>query len=69
MSQITLPVEGMTCNHCKMAVEKALLKVPGVSRAEVDLAGQKASVDYDAAKASRDQLVKAVTDAGYSVPA
>lgn len=69
MTQITLPVEGMSCNHCKMAVEKALLKVPGVSQAAVDLAGKKASVGYDPAAATRDQLVKAVEDAGYTVPA
>jgi copper chaperone CopZ len=50
-----------------MAVEKALLKVPGVSKAEADLADKKASIDYDEAKASREQLVNAVTDAGYTV--
>lgn len=69
MSQMVLPVGGMSCNHCKMAVEKALLKVPGVNRAEVDLGAQKASIDYDAAKVAREQLVKAVEDAGYTVPA
>lgn len=69
MAQISLPVEGMTCNHCKAAVEKSLLKVNGVSGAEVDLAGKKASIAYDADVATRDQLVKAVEDAGFSVPA
>lgn len=58
----------MSCNHCKMAVEKALLKLPGVSQAEVDLAGKKASVSYDEAAANRDQLVNAVEDTGYTVP-
>lgn len=69
MAQILLPVEGMSCNHCKMAVEKALLKVGGVSGAEVDLSGKKASITYDVAVATRDQLVKAVEDAGFRVPA
>ncbi|HUW63430.1 MAG TPA: copper ion binding protein [Spirochaetia bacterium] len=69
MAQIVLNVEGMSCNHCKMAVEKALSKVPGVSHAAVDLAAKKASVDYDPAVATRDLMVKAVEDAGYSVSA
>ena len=30
MSQTILKVEGMTCNHCKMRAEKALLGVSGV---------------------------------------
>jgi len=65
--KITLPVQGMTCNHCKMAVEKALSKVTGVSRAEVDLAGHQAFVEYDPAQVTREQLVNAVQDAGYRV--
>jgi len=69
LSQITLSVAGMSCNHCKMAVEKALLKVPGVSRAEVDLTGAKAVIDYDPAATTRDMMVAAVEDAGYTVPA
>ncbi len=69
MAQMSLLVEGMSCNHCKVAVEKELLKVPGVSGASVDLTGKKASIDYDPAVATRDQLVKAVEDAGYNVPA
>ncbi|MDQ7092105.1 heavy metal-associated domain-containing protein [Desulfosporosinus sp. PR] len=62
MSQITLKVEGMTCNHCKMHVEKALNGVSGVETASVDLAKGEAVV---AGNAKREDLVKAVTDAGY----
>ena len=35
---LTLPVEGMTCASCVGRVEKALAKVPGVSKATVNLA-------------------------------
>ena len=64
MSQITLKVEGMTCNHCKMHVEKALRSVSGVENAQVDLAKGEAVVT---GTASREALIKAVEDAGYSV--
>lgn len=32
---IELKIEGMTCGHCKGAVEKVLLKVPGVTQANL----------------------------------
>ncbi|MEX3829986.1 cation transporter, partial [Paraburkholderia sp. BR14263] len=38
-----LEVHGMTCASCAMRVEKALAKVPGVTRASVNLATEKAT--------------------------
>ncbi|MHB8074206.1 CopZ family metallochaperone [Desulfosporosinus fructosivorans] len=64
MSQIILKVEGMTCNHCKMRVEKALQGVSGVESVKVDLAAQEAVISGDV---ERDNLVKAIQNAGYSI--
>ena len=61
---IILKIEGMTCGHCKSSVEKALLKVPGVTQAEVDLAHKQAVV---IGTADRTSLAKAVDEAGYRV--
>ncbi len=61
-----LRVEGMTCMHCKMSVEKALKSVQGVESVSVDLMRKEAVVSGSVAK---DVLVKAVEDAGYSVVA
>nr|WP_291350271.1 heavy metal-associated domain-containing protein [Desulfosporosinus sp.] len=61
---MVLKIEGMTCGHCKSSVEKALLKVPGVKQAEVDLA-QKQAVVIGAV--DRSILVKAVDQAGYRI--
>ena len=44
LSDIKLQVTGMTCASCVMRVEKALLKVPGVSGATVNLATEQASI-------------------------
>ena len=33
-------IEGMSCNHCKMRVEKALKQVQGVDEVQVDLEGK-----------------------------
>jgi copper chaperone len=67
MDKITFHVDGMSCGHCKAAVEKALKGLGGVQAAEADLAAKTVTVTYDANKASRDALVAAITDAGYEV--
>jgi Cu+-exporting ATPase len=62
-----IKIEGMTCSHCTMRVEKALNNLPGVT-AKVDLSSKKASVVASPA-VSDAVLAKAVTDAGYDVVA
>ena len=59
-----LDIGGMTCASCAMRVEKALAKVPGVTRASVNLATEKASIDSDAA-VDPETLTGAVRKAGY----
>jgi Cu+-exporting ATPase len=59
-----LDIQGMTCASCALRVEKALAKVPGVARATVNLATEKATIDADASVAV-DTLVNAVRKAGY----
>lgn len=59
-----LDIGGMTCASCAMRVEKALAKVPGVTRASVNLATEKASVDSDSA-VDPETLAGAVRKAGY----
>ncbi|HUI30848.1 MAG TPA: cation transporter [Candidatus Acidoferrales bacterium] len=41
-----LNVEGMTCHHCEMTVEKALLEVAGVKSAKADHAAKSVEVEY-----------------------
>lgn len=59
-------IEGMSCNHCVMAVKKALGEVEGVTSVEVDLEGKKAVVELS--KEVEENILKdAVTSAGYDV--
>jgi copper chaperone len=64
MSETILKIEGMTCMHCKMRVEKALKGVPGVTSVQVDLAKNQAMVVGSAEQAV---MAKAVIEAGYKV--
>lgn len=63
----TLQVQGMTCNHCKMAVTNALQELEGVSRVEVHFDKGTVDVDYDETKVSLDQLKEAIEEQGYDV--
>jgi copper ion binding protein len=64
--KITLKINGMTCEHCKMHVEKALSGLAGVSRADVSLFWKKATVETD--EDISDQLLRdTIADIGYEV--
>ena len=64
-TQVSLQIEGMTCATCVARVEKALLKVPGVSAVSVNLATEKATVEVLAATPVAG-LIAAVVRAGYA---
>ena len=61
---VTFGVEGMMCAHCKAHVEKALLAVKGVEKADANLA-EKSVVVVCAPAISEEELKKAVREAGY----
>jgi len=63
-AETTLPITGMSCASCAGRVEKALLGVPGVESARVNLASESAYVRYGDA-ASVERLVAAIVAAGY----
>ncbi|MCZ6614514.1 MAG: cation transporter, partial [Chloroflexi bacterium] len=67
--KVTLRVDGMTCASCVVHVEKALRGVPGVLEASVNLATEKATVQYVDSVATLDELRHAVADSGYSAEA
>jgi Cu+-exporting ATPase len=65
---LSFPIGGMTCASCVARVEKALMAVPGVISASVNLATEKANVEGDSTL-QIDALSAAVKKAGYEVPA
>lgn len=69
MSSLTtfnLPISGMTCASCAGRVERALAKVADVANVSINLASEQARVEAPAD--SLEQLVNAVSAAGYEVP-
>jgi P-type Cu+ transporter len=65
-ARVELPIEGMTCASCASRIERRLNRLDGVS-ASVNYATEHAAVEYDPAVVTREVLVEAVEQAGYSV--
>lgn len=60
-----LQVEGMSCNHCKMTVEKAIKGLGG--EAVVNLAEKTVTVSFDSANTSLEDIITELEDLGYDV--
>ena len=63
--RVTIPVRGMTCASCVGRVEGSLSKVPGVTKAAVNLATEEATVTYEPDVSTVTDLYAAVEAAGY----
>lgn len=64
-AKISLNIYGMSCASCVGRVEKALQKTPGLLSASVNLATEKASIEYDPAVLTPGDLVSVVEKSGY----
>ena len=67
--KVTLGIDGMTCAACVSHVENALTGVQGVESASVNLATEKATVEYVQGVTGIADLRHAVEDSGYSATA
>ncbi|HEY3316660.1 MAG TPA: heavy metal translocating P-type ATPase [Bacillota bacterium] len=63
--KVVLPIQGMTCASCVARVERALTGTNGVAAAAVNLATNRATIEYNPAFVSVPDLRKAVAAAGY----
>lgn len=62
-SQTRVIVRGMTCNHCKANVEKAITSLPGIEKAEADVSSGEVIVRGD--KIDYDLIRESVESVGY----
>ena len=62
-----LNVPSVSCNHCKMAIEKAVGAVGGVGRVDVDVAEKTVTVDFDGDSVSLETIEATVAEEGYEV--
>ena len=64
MKSEQIKIDGMSCQHCVMAVKKELSKLD-LNLKDVQIGS--ADLEYDESKVSKDDIVKAVEEAGYKV--
>lgn len=67
MKEASFNIAGMTCAHCVRAVTNSLLALPGVREAVVNLDAGTARVVYEELSASPEDLIAAISDAGYEL--
>jgi len=67
IEKVSLPIGGMTCASCVAHVEKALAETPGVVGVNVNLATEKASVEYIPTVTGLPDFRRAVAEVGYEV--
>ncbi|MBM7579486.1 copper chaperone CopZ [Jeotgalibacillus terrae] len=67
MSQVTLNVEGMSCQHCVKAVESNVGEMSGVESVKVHLDQGTVDVDYQDSSVTVDQIKDVIEDQGYDV--
>ena len=67
MHQESLKISGMSCAACAARIEKGLKKIEGVESVNVNLALERATVNYDENKLKREQIDQVVQKLGYDV--
>lgn len=67
MNKESIKISGMTCAACAQRIEKAVNKLEGVSKASVNFATEKLSVEYDNQKAPVTKIKETIQKAGYGV--
>ncbi|HHU90520.1 MAG TPA: heavy metal translocating P-type ATPase [Clostridiaceae bacterium] len=67
MKKETLGITGMTCASCARAVERNVRKVDGISDANINLATEKLTVEFDDTKTDIEKIKESVVKAGYGI--
>jgi copper chaperone len=67
MTQITLNVPDISCEHCERTITNALTPVDGVNGVSVDIAAKQVRVDYDETRVTPDRMKQLLEAEDYPV--
>ena len=65
--EVTIPVQGMTCEGCENAVKKSISSLKGVGEVTASHTDSIATVKYDKTAVTREEIELKITEAGYTV--
>ena len=66
-THVLLNAPAVSCNHCKMAIEKAVGAMSGVDTVDVDVAEKTVTVDFDADAVTLEAIETTMAEEGYEV--
>ena len=64
---LTLPITGMTCANCVATIERNVKRLPGVTSATVNLASERAVIEFDPAALGQEAIISKIRAVGYDV--
>jgi copper chaperone CopZ len=65
MKEVSIKVDGMSCQHCVMRVKNAIDGVEGVHSSDVSIGSAK--VVFDETKTDRESIERAIQSVGYKI--
>lgn len=65
MAEVTIKIDGMSCQHCVMRVKRAIDNLSGVLHSDVQIGA--ASVAFDESRLKKEDIIAAVEKAGYKI--
>ena len=68
MSEATLNVPAIHCEHCQKSIEGALGELQGVRSAQVSVPERTVAVDYDESLVGLDAIRDTIIEQGYDLP-
>jgi copper chaperone len=68
MTDLSLSVPGISCDHCKHSIEEAVSSVAGVGTVTVHIPERSIDLSFDDRSVSLETIIEAIEGAGYEVP-
>ncbi|HEY4510313.1 MAG TPA: heavy metal-associated domain-containing protein [Candidatus Paceibacterota bacterium] len=65
MEKVEMKIEGMHCGACATGIQMLTSQMGGVSSVFVDYDGKKGTFEFDPAKVTKEQIIKAIADLGF----
>ncbi|MCH7951554.1 heavy-metal-associated domain-containing protein [Patescibacteria group bacterium] len=66
MVKLDLHIEGMHCGACAIGIQMLTTQMEGVNSAEVDYEGKKGTIEFDADKVTKEEIIKTIGELGYT---
>lgn len=65
MTEVTISIGGMSCQHCVMRVKKAIEGLKGINKADIEVG--MAKVAFDESLTGKGEIEEAIVKAGYKI--